>query len=617
MVGWRSLLRPTALAVIVLLNACDPASVVDAPAYKLGGTLRIALLSGLGQPPDFDWFWEAQRCCLARSLYSYVGAPTDQGGALLRSDIAAGPPDVSLDGLTWTIHLKRGIIYAPPFQRTQVTSADFVRMLKEKALTGNALWSVISGFQDYAEGRTSSIRGLETPDAWTLRIHLNQVAGDLGYRLSFLAGPVPPNPRDPSDPWGADGNRSGYDQFILYRVSTGPYMVEGAGGVDYHLPQDQQQPPRGYEPGRQVTLVRNPSWNRSTDPLRPAYADRIIFYLAASAASAFADLDAGRADLVWGFDSTDNFVRAEIQRNPAVPEELDRYQHDSNLGSLDRQPADSVRYISINEALPPLDDIHVRKAINLVIDKASVAALAGGPLFATPFGHLVPDSLEEGVLVPFDPYRTPGSQGDLEAAKAEMRLSRYDPDRDGICDGAVCRGILAFARSPEENPALAAIATAVAADLAKIGLGLDVRQMPHDAFFGTTPQQHVGLKIGIGFQKDYPNASEFFISLFAAASIGSPANQLLGATPEQLRSWGYPVSRVPDVDPRIQYCISLIGPAQPACWATLDTYLMDEVVPMVPLFQSVNPDPIPSRLVHYSYDQAADAPAIDQIALVT
>ncbi len=617
MVGWRSHWRPTALAVIVLLSACDPASVGNAPAYKLGGTLRVALLSGPGQPPDFDWFWEAQRCCLSRSLYSYVGAPTNQGGASLRLDIAAGPPEVSLDGLTWTIHLKRGIFYAPPFERTQVTSADFVRMLKAKALTGNALWSVISGFQDYAEGRTSSITGLETLDPWTLRIHLNQVAGDLAYRLSFLAGPVPPSPRDPSDPWGANGNRSGYDQFILYRVSTGPYMVEGAGGVDYTLPQDQQQVPRGYDPGRQVTLVRNPSWNRSTDPLRPAYADRIIFYVATSTASAFEDLDAGKADLVWGFDTTDNFVRAEIQRNPIVHAELESSRRDRQLESLDLQPADALRYVSINEAQPPLDDVHVRKAINLVIDRANLVALAGGPLFASPVGHLVPDSLEDGVLVSFDPYRTTGSRGDLDAAKAEMRLSRYDPDGDGICDPAVCRGILAFARAPDENPALAAIATAVTSDLAKIGLGLDVRQMPHDAFFGTTPQQHVGLKIGIGFQKDYPNASEFFISLFAAASIGSPANQLLGATPEQLRGWGYTVSQVPDVDPRIQYCMSLIGPPQPACWAALDTYLMDDVVPMVPLFESLNPDPIPSRLVHYSYDQAADAPAIDQIALVS
>jgi peptide/nickel transport system substrate-binding protein len=610
-------LPPIALGVVVLLNACVPASVGNAPAYKLGGTLRIALLSGPGQPPDFDWFWEAQRCCLSRSLYSYVGAPTDQGGALLRSDIAAGPPDVSVDGLTWTVHVKRGIFYAPPFQRTQVTSADFVRMLKARALVGNSLWNVISGLRDFAEGRTSSITGLETPDPWTLRIHLNQVAGDFAYRLSFLAGPIPPSPRDPSDPWGANGNRSGYDQFILYRVSTGPYMVEGAGGVDYRLAQDQQQAPRGYEPGRQLTLVRNPSWNRSTDALRPAYADRIIFYVAANTASAFADLDAGRADLVWGFDSSDNFVRAEIQRNPVVRAELERYRRDRQLGSLDLQPADTLRYISINEALPPLDDVHVRKAINLVIDKANVGALAGGPFFASPFGHLVPDSLEDGVLVTFDPYRTTGSRGDVDAAKAEMRLSRYDPDGDGICDPAVCRGILAFARSPEENPALAAIAAAVAGDLAKIGLGLDVRQMPHDAFSGTTPPQHVGLKIGIGFEKDYPNASEFFISLFAAASIGNPANQLLGATPEQLRSWGYPVLSVPDVDPRIQYCMSLIGPAQPPCWATLDTYLMDKVVPMVPLFQDVNPNPLPYRLVHYSYDQAADAPAIDQIALVT
>ena len=37
--------------------------------------------------------------------------------------------------------------------------------------------------------------------------------------------------------------------------------------------------------------------------------------------------------------------------------------------------------------------------------------------------------------------RTRRFAGDVEAAKAEMKLSKYDTDKDGICDAPACKGI--------------------------------------------------------------------------------------------------------------------------------------------------------------------------------
>src|SRR5207248_1028196 len=57
-------------------------------------------------------------------------------------------------------------------------------------------------------------------------------------------------------------------------VASGPYMIEGSEKIDFSKPPDQQQPASGLDP---LVLVRNPSWKRSMDDLRPAYPDRIEF----------------------------------------------------------------------------------------------------------------------------------------------------------------------------------------------------------------------------------------------------------------------------------------------------------------------------------------------------
>ena len=53
--------------------------------------------------------------CLVRTLYSTNGREVENGGSELRPDIAKELPVVSEDGLTWTIRLRRGLRYAPPF----------------------------------------------------------------------------------------------------------------------------------------------------------------------------------------------------------------------------------------------------------------------------------------------------------------------------------------------------------------------------------------------------------------------------------------------------------------------------------------------------------------------
>src|SRR5438874_1258320 len=259
-----------------------------------GGTLHVSMplnasvISSDEPPfppmdPQIEWSydsWELYRCCLLRTLLSHSGQTTADGGAELRPDIATKLPDVSADGLIWTFTLKPNIHYGPPLATTVVTSQDFVRAITRLAKIGSDAYGslyfgVIRGFNDFAEGKSDSISGLEAPDPQHLVIRLIKPAGDFGSRM-VLAGtaPIPPLPSQPSAPFGV---ATGHDKegYGFYLVSTGPYMIEGADKLDFSKPPKDQPRLTGLRAGKAITLVRNPSWSTTTDDLRKGYVDRI------------------------------------------------------------------------------------------------------------------------------------------------------------------------------------------------------------------------------------------------------------------------------------------------------------------------------------------------------
>jgi len=534
-----------------------------------------------------------------RTLYSYVGARTSDGGAVVHPDLAEGMPAVSRDGLTWTIRLRPGLHYAPPLANQAITTGDIVRAV-ERALrvppgAPQMAFEVIQGAMDYEAGRTDSIAGLQTPDEHTLVIHLTGPSGDLPVRLTYPdAAPVPPR--------ATAGHDHDYSRFL---VSSGPYMIEGSERIDFSLPPSQQLPAAGFRPDKSLTLVRNPSWDPGADGLRPAYADRIEFSQVGSKDALVAAVEAGRIDVA--------FVSGP---SPQLPlDVINRFEASTTLRSqLFVDSRDFLRGIWMNLAVPPFDDVHVRKAVNLALDKEAIRSLGGGPAAGEIVGHLVPNSMENNLLVDYDPYATPGHAGDPVVAKAEMRMSRYDKDQDGICDGPLCQGIVAVGRNNAPFPAQAQL---IAADLKTIGLDLalqtqDLRAAGPQRFADPRHRDALYLDISTGGG----DASGAFTCSFTAPTEQNNCDQsLVGATPDQLRTWGYQVTSVPNIDPTIQRCLVLQGGAQLRCWAEADQLLMETVVPWAPYLLESYTTIVSARVLHYSYDQINISPALDQIAL--
>ncbi len=267
-------------------------------------------------------------------------------------------------------------------------------------------------------------------------------------------------------------------------------------------------------------------------------------------------------------------------------------------------PTDGFTYVAMNVALPPLDDVAVRRAIGQVVDREALLPLLDrGGFTNRVYTHAALDSLEDNLLLTYRPSGV-SPMGDVAAARASMAESRYDTDDDGRCDGVSCSGIVLWV--PEGTPERDGAARLMAAQLAPIGLEVQVRNFPNDG--SVNPADHQQMVMGT-WAKDFPSASTFLPVLFGGDQIQGGFNpSMLGASARMLRRDGYDVRTVPSVDDRIAECEQQVFQAQVRCWAEFDQYLSEEVVPIVPLAQTFQGWATSERVRGFSVDAAIASP---------
>ena len=355
-----------------------------------------------------------------------------------------------------------------------------------------------------------------------------------------------------------------------------------------------------------LTLVRNPSWDPRLDRLRKAYPDRIELEMRGTPDSELkksaSKIDRGALDVILEESAPFSQVR--------------RYQRSSRLRRrLHANTESGVNYISMNLALPPFDDVHVRRALNLALDRTTLARIENsvgiGPV--TPTEHSFPDSVEGDLLAAYGPYSL---HGNPTAAREEMARSRYDHNHDGRCDILACKGIPTVG-VPPESWSLRRTDSLVRRDFARVGVILRISHIPLAASFPklARPQAHLGLALKAGWLVDFPDGAGFAPVLQSPPDLNNQDLALLGATPQQLRRWGYATRSVPSVDGKIADCRSLLGSLRTRCWAELDQLLTERIVPWVPRSQLEFISVTSARVARYTYDQFAPGPALDRIAL--
>ncbi|MGH7734017.1 MAG: ABC transporter substrate-binding protein, partial [Gemmatimonadales bacterium] len=285
-----------------------------------GGTLKLEgstdYSAALDTGGEYETIGYETERVFARQLVSYPSSSDINKADTVVPDAATNLGTVSSDGLTYTYHLRSGIMWntAPP---RPVTSQDFLLGFKRMcdptlAPLGNPGYyiSTIKGFGDFCTpfenmDPTSSaaaraayinghqITGITTPDSSTIVFTLAQPAVDFTYILALpftSAAPVEYLKYVPVTP----GNP-------IY--SDGPYQVST------------------YNVGHEVVLTRNPQWKQSTDPIRHAYVDSIDIKLdlsgSAAASQVQQDMQAGTADLAFNTNVPPTDIPSlESPRNP-------------------------------------------------------------------------------------------------------------------------------------------------------------------------------------------------------------------------------------------------------------------------------------------------------------
>jgi peptide/nickel transport system substrate-binding protein len=546
---------------------------------------------------------------LQRTLLSYYHTSGELGNSLA-PDLAEDFPEVSGDGLTYTFRLKDGIMFGPPLSR-EITSADvefaFRRMATEDVVAqyGFYYYGLIEGFELGDDPGPGGIPGIETPDEKTIIFHLTRIAPEFEFLMGMPAtGPMP------EEVAGCFDQAGEYGRFV---VSSGPYMYEGTDQLDASSCEalEASGPISGFDPEDHSYFVRNPDYDAATDDpeVRANYVDRIEIDLNTNVADIYDKIERGELD------------GAVSSGNPPA-DVLQRYSTNEDLQPLLKAGNDDrTWYITMNLTVPPFDDINVRRAVNLVMDKASILQAWGGQISGDIATHIQPPNLTGGSPTgeEYDPFETPNQAGDLDAAMEAMRESEYDTDGDGLCDAPECSGLVMVNRntSPwtESEPV-------VVDSLAQIGIEVDVREAEDHYTIIQTVENEIPIAMNPGWGKDFPDSSSFVGFLFDGRGIACEGNfnySLVGLTEEKAEECGIDFVEVPSVDADIDNCkqVALEGDvdATNECWIALDQKLTEEIIPWVPYLWPEVLTTIGPAVTAWEFDQFAGTTAFSKVAV--
>jgi len=260
------------------------------------------------------------------------------------------------------------------------------------------------------------LTGVHAPDDATLIIDLLQPSADFLNLLAMtFASAVPVEYLDylPDSP-----------DFRQNTLSNGPYAISR------------------YIQNRLIELERNPSWSRDSDPINPAYLDRIEIKLGIDAELIQLQIEAGTADL--SFEG--NMLTANLASLRAIGDQrITLFPAGDHYGAM--------HYLAINSVGPnnggALTDPKVRQALALAVDKRALVQLTGGPGVSRALYQAVQSTIS-GFRPGVDHYVTPNDQGDPVAARKLLAEA-------GFSNGLSLR--LAYSRSgtfPIEAQALQA-----------------------------------------------------------------------------------------------------------------------------------------------------------------
>ncbi len=519
---------------------------------KPGGTL-VSLWASDVDHIDPGMTYSSNGMQIVRATQKTLYTPRVDDATVLEPDLAATAAAVSADGCRVTVTLKRGVRFSPPAAR-DVTSAD-VKYAIERGFFrsvnngyAGVYFAALRGAKPGAAPGTA-IPGITTPDAHTIVFALDRGPGSSNCSGAVLAGALSmpltaPVPREIAKRFDARA----VSTYGAHQVATGPYMIET----------DRSGRTVGHDPGRQLRLVRNPSWDARLDT-RPAYLDEI--------------------EIRQGNDDATLMARRVLEGEGMIngdqppPPELMRLALAEREEQIRLVPSGGGRWIAMNTTIPPFDDVDVRRAVVAGFDREAMRLTFGGAASGDLPTHFLPPGIsgfdEAGGL------QGPGldfmshPRGDPELAAEYFRRAGY---RSGAYEGDET-----FLMVGEVVGVAANAAVVAQQQFAKLGFGVRLIRLKSEAMSGrfcNVPRAAVAICPTVGWQKDFADPQTFLSPTFSGEHILEAGNAnwsqlddsglnermrratLITDTAERARAWA-------DIDAEI----TRLAPAIPWLWA--------------------------------------------------
>jgi peptide/nickel transport system substrate-binding protein len=417
--------RLTVLAALLTTLVSVAGAAAQQP--KPGGVLRIAEREAPGLDPHLT---------ISFLTHSYVSLTYSQLVRFPNGPEQKSPTDFSIlpdlaekwtiskDGTVYTFSLRKGVKFhnKPPVNGRELT-ADDVKYSLERFMAK-------SGFRE----RFEPIKSIEAVDKSTVRITLKEPYAPF---LNHLANPS----------FCAILPREAEEKFKDFNhpdavIGTGPFVL------------------KSYDKGVRMVFEKNPVYYMKGLP----YLDGVVVDITPDAAARLAVLRAGKADLphVWGWISPEE-ARSVKQTNPEM--------------SVTPYLVIGQGFIYMRTDQPPFNDVRVRRAVSLAIDRKAWndALLFGeGCVDAGP----VPCAMKEWKL----------DAAKMDPAKAKY-LTGYDPAeaKKLLADAGLAKGfVMPIQHWPGYVVPWRSYYELAADNLGKIGINVELKPEEYGKYISTT-----------------------------------------------------------------------------------------------------------------------------------
>ncbi|HNR95477.1 MAG TPA: peptide ABC transporter substrate-binding protein [Anaerolineae bacterium] len=406
-----------------------------------GAALRLAG----GEPDTLDPALVTDSTSAEYVVHIFSGLVTLDSSLSVVPDLAERW-EISPDGKTYTFYLRSGTRFQ---DGKELAAADVVYSLERACdpRTGSPVAAVylgdIVGANEKLSGQATTISGLKAVDQRTIRITILEPAATFLAKLTYSTA------------------------FVLDRtnVESGNWLSRPNGSGPFRLKEFSSE---------EIVLQRNEHYYR--DPPR---LEEVVYHL--SGGSPMSMYENGELDMVY-----------------VGPADVERVRDPANVlnAELTTVPQLDIQYLGLNVNRPPFDDVKVRRAFSLAIDRAKLTTVVWKDMRA-PAEGIVPPGLpgfqRAQPLLAFDPQR----------ARQLLAESRYGGP-SGLPPVTLSIGTL----DTELPPVIQALVA-----MYRDNLGVDIAVEGSSDVLAGDPQFY-----SIGWIADYPDPENFLDLLFHSGS---------------------------------------------------------------------------------------------------